>query len=343
MASLENRARVAFKSNNQIPNGTNQVAIGKYDIELNPCENNSEGIVSFGVESGQDPKDIVFVDILFESEYFLSFLSVASRSNCKFSGGLLDFENIVRQKITYGLTRKTFDFNEVKHYYDKLCSLAEEDKERFVHACVRYRQAISIWETEPVVTFFLFVVAVECLSNSMVLNYSNIAWDVYRSFYGDPNYPRGKMPKAVKFVEFLCKYLPPEALKNEGDIMKLKMRLLSAYFIRSSFVHDGAELPQPVKLADHLRKKSVVYSLRKQGKKYEIRAPGICWLESIVNCAFKCFLESESGKTTPTDIFRDQAKKSGRFDMKRRKDAPPIEKWQAIDDGLARLLFEIDE
>ena len=45
---------------------------------------------------------------------------------------------------------------------------------------------MAIVENEPVVSFFLFVVAIECLLSSIVIQESDVPWDVYKSFYG-PN------------------------------------------------------------------------------------------------------------------------------------------------------------
>ena len=104
------------------------------------------------------------------------------------------------------------------------------------------------------------------------------------------------LKNSVKFVQFICKYLPPEVVKEEGDMHLLRKRLLSAYFIRNGFVHDGEDLPRPVTTADFLGRRSIVYVTVRKGKELEIRAPAMLWLERIVVGALKGYLARESGK-----------------------------------------------
>ena len=250
--SPENEVRIRFKSSNFLPDKTGKITIGDYAIEQTPSIGNSEAILTFMARNDLPEKDMFFSLIKLEANYFLSFISLISLCNCEFQAGLWNLESIVTRERKYGLTRKPFNFAEVREYYQRACSLSDEEKRRFVNACKRYRQAISIYEKEPVVSFFLLVVAIECLFNGMLVRKSDVSWDVYQSFYG-PKFKRIK--NSVKFVEFICKYLPPEVVKEEGDMHLLRKRLLSAYFIRNGFVHDGEDLPRPVTTADFLAKK----------------------------------------------------------------------------------------
>jgi hypothetical protein len=193
-----------------------------------------------------------------------------------------------------------------------------------------------------VVSFFLLVVAIECLSNSIIVLESDVPWNEYQTFYG----PKFKSIKnSVKFVEFICRYLPPEVLKEEGDVNLLRRRLLSAYHIRNGFVHNGEDLPRPVAMADLLGRRSIAYvAVRKEGKEREIRGPALLWLEKIVVSALKGYLRRESGKKQrTTSVFREQARETGIYKIKFRTPHPAVEKYQVMGVDFAKRYFEGDE
>jgi hypothetical protein len=339
--SPHDEVRIRFRSNNFLLAKTGKISIGDYAIEQTPSSDNSEAILTFRVSKDIPDKDMFFNLTKLEANYFLSFLSLISLSNCEFQAGLWNLENIVTREIKYNLTRKPFNFDETREYYQRVCSLSDEDKRRFVNACKRYRQAISIFEKEPVVSFFLLVVAIECLSNSIVVLESDVPWDVYQSFY-DPKF-RNIKSKSLKFAEFVCRYLPPEVVKEEGDMGLLRKRLLSAYHIRNGFVHDGEDLPAPVTIADFLKRRSIAYAVKTKGGEREIRAPAMLWLEKIVVSTLKGYLARESGKNQPASVFREQAREAGIYKTKLRQPHPAIEKYQVMDSDFAKRFFEGDD
>jgi hypothetical protein len=342
MDSFDSEVKVKFKSSNFVPDNTGTVTIGEYAIEQVPSTDNSEAILTFKV-TAEDPflKNMLHIQSRLETEYFLSFLSLVSLSNCEFQAGLLGLKNVFSYGMKYTLARKPFNFDVASEFYQKLRTLPKEDKRRFVNACKRYRQAISIYDKEPVVSFFLLVVAIECLSNSLPIGEKDVDWGVYERFYGSRS-RKYKIPNSVKFVEFISKYLPGSVLDEEGDIELFKKRLLSAYMIRNWFVHNGEDLPGPVTVADRLKKRSLVYKVVRNHKEYEIRAPALIYLERIVVNALMGFLNSESGKCTSAPVFSDQAKESGAYAVKLREGHPSIQKGQAIDDDFAKKYFVMD-
>ena len=179
----------------------------------------------------------------------------------------------------------------------------------------------------------------------MDIRESDVAWTLYESFYGS-KFKRNRsrrIPSSVKFVEFICKYLPTGVLAAEGEIDLLKKRLLSAYFIRNSFVHDGEDLPSPVSMADFLGRTSIVYVAPRDDKRIEIRAPAMLWLERIVVNALTGYLIKESGDRVQPSVFRDLAREAGTYDMKLRKPHPAIEKYQDIAGDFAKTYFEGDD
>jgi hypothetical protein len=343
--STENEVRIRFRSNNFLPDNTGRVAIGDYAIEQIPSSDNSEAILIFEAGHGPLPKDMFFNLIKLEANYFLSFLSLISLSNCEFQAGLWNKENIATPERKYVLTRNPFNLEAAKEHYSRFCSLGNEQRKRFVNACKRYRQAVSIYDKEPIVSFFLLVVAIECLSNSIDIRESDLAWAVYESFYGSKlkRNRRRRIPSSVKFVEFICKYLPTDVLAAEGEIDLLKKRLLSAYFIRNSFVHDGEDLPSPVSMADFLGRRSIVYVAPRDDKRIEIRAPAMLWLERIVVNALIGYLIKESGKRLQPSVFRELARETGTYAMKLRKPHPAIERYQTIVGDFAKRYFEGDD
>jgi len=341
----ENEVRVRFRSNNFVPDNTGRVSIGDYTIEQIPSTDSSEAILVFEAEPGPLRKEMFFKLAKLEANYFLSFLSLISLSNCEFQAGLWNKENIVTLEGKYVLSRKPFNFEAAKEHYSRFCSLSEEQRRRFVNACKRYRQAVSIYDKEPVVSFFLLVVAIECLSNSMDIRESEVAWAVYESFYGS-KFKRDRLrriPSSVKFVEFICRYLPTGVLATEGETDLLKKRLLSAYFIRNSFVHDGEDLPSPVSMADFVGRRSIVYTALRDDRRIEIRAPAMLWLERIVVNVLIGYLVKESGHRMQPSAFKDLAREAGTYAMKLRKPHPSIKKYQDITGDFAKKYFEGDD
>jgi len=339
MVYVEHNAKIKFKSNNFIPDNTKKRTIGDYVIEQIPAEGNSEGIISFSFREKPEEtnKSSLFRQTYLEAKYFLSFLSLISRSNCEFQAGYLDFENILAREPSYILIRRPFNFDELVQYYNKLSTLRKEDKRRFTNACKRYQQAISIWNREPVVSLFLFVVAIECLSNYETVQLTDNMRATYDGFCIK------KVTNAVRFAEFVCKYLPQNLLEAEGDIDLLKKRLLSAYFIRNWFVHDGDDLPSPVRIADYLGKKSLVYRVEKHRKRYEMRAPSLIWFEKIVVNTLVGFLNVKAGRRKSKPIFRHQAKDAMKYNLKLRPTHPSIQKGQEITDKMLLEDFETDD
>jgi hypothetical protein len=340
----EGEVRIRFRSNNFVPDNTGRVVIGDYAIDQIPSSDNSEAVLIFGARHDQLPKDMFFNLIRLEANYFLSFLSLISLSNCEFQAGLWNKENIATPERKYVLTRKPFEFDAVREHYQRFCSLGNEERKRFVNACKRYRQAIATYEKEPVVSFFLLVVAIECLSNSIDIRENDIAWSVYESFYGSKfKRNRRTIPSSVKFVEFICKYLPADVLAAEGELDLLKKRLLSAYFIRNRFVHAGEDLPSPVSTADFLGKRSIVYVTPRDDKEIEIRGPAMLWLERIVVNAMVGYLIKAPVRKVQPSVLRELAREAGIYKIKFRQPHPAFEKYQTIMVDFARRYFEGDE
>ena len=120
--SPHDEVRIRFRSNNFLLAKTGKISIGDYAIEQTPSSDNSEAILTFRVSKDIPDKDMFFNLTKLEANYFLSFLSLISLSNCEFQAGLWNLENIVTREIKYNLTRKPFNFDETREYYQRVCS-----------------------------------------------------------------------------------------------------------------------------------------------------------------------------------------------------------------------------
>lgn len=107
MVYNEYAAKIKFKSTNFIPDNTDNITIGNYIIEQIPSAANSEGIINFSLreKSEEINKDTLFRRTYLETKYFLSFLSLISRSNCEFQAGILNLDHILTKEVKYSLTK----------------------------------------------------------------------------------------------------------------------------------------------------------------------------------------------------------------------------------------------
>lgn len=240
-----------------------------------------------------------------ESRMWLAFLSLVTASNIRFLGSMVNGESTGVQRLKYRFSREPpVDFRQVAICYEKLAQLRGRDRGRFVNSARAYQSAVSLMDSNPTVSFFLFVVAVECLSNYVERG--------------------GKIRD--RFVRFVVRYLHPSLSDEKKDLAKFRHRLDTAYRIRNSFVHAGEGLPGPVHLADRLNHPSVVYYAR--GK--ERRGPGLMWLERIVRMSLLGFLDARIGDRTnkpKKPVFGNLAAREGVTRMKTRV---PVQKGQGI-------------
>lgn len=249
-----------------------------------------------------------------ESRMWLALLSLIGESNVRFQGTSVNGESTSAQRLKYRFSQQPpIDFSVVEHYYEMLAQLRGRDRERFVNSARIYQSAVSLMDSNPSLSFFLFVVTVECLSN----------------------YVEKTGKSREKFVRFIAKYLHASMSREKSDLFKFEHRLDTAYRIRNSFVHAGQDMPGTVWLADRLDLPSVIYLV--QGK--ERRAPGLIWLEKIVRSSLLGFLEArvqERQNKPKKPVFRTLANRANVLHLKKKKGIA-IQKGQPITADMLEL------
>jgi hypothetical protein len=158
-----------------------------------------------------------------EARIFLASLSVVSASDISFHGALVNGESTVARRQACRLASlPPVNFDDVKSYYDKLAQLRLKDRGRLVNSARAFQSALSLLDSNPTVSFFMLVVAVECLSNYVLPSLK-------------------KESKRERFVRFVETYLHQSLSSEKSDISKFRSRLDTAYRMRNAFVH-GAKL-----------------------------------------------------------------------------------------------------
>ena len=106
-----------------------------------------------------------------ESRYVLAWLSLALRARIGYRASKINNVDVDLQQLP-----KYKDFvsrleafpSELNDLYHKLLSLDEALLRQYIRSCLVYQSALSMLEDSPTLTFFLLVVAIECLSNTVV-------------------------------------------------------------------------------------------------------------------------------------------------------------------------------
>jgi len=224
-----------------------------------------------------------------ESQMWLAFIGFTGRTNIRYQGTLADGQDTRIGRLHYSyLETPPIDFSRVSQIYDKLAQLRKNDRSRYVNAIQAFQTAVALLDSNPTLSFFLSVVAIECLSNYV-------------------NLPGTKGPRD-RFVKFVSKYLHTEMSSEKSDLTRFEQAFDTAYRIRSSFVHSGQQLPNPVRLADAFGVRAVTYPDR--GKRR--LAPSLIYLHKIVGATLEGFLEArivEKPNRPRKPVFRPLARK----------------------------------
>ena len=143
--------------------------------------------------------------------------------------------------------------------------LEKEYARQFFRACDVYRIAINLIGQNNTLSFFLFTIAIECLSHKI----------------------KTKDSATNKFVDFIRTYHPDcTTPDSEVDIEGLLKEIYSRH--RSGFTHGGKEIPRASFIADSLNRPYVLNII--DGK--EVRTPSLKWFESIVQSTLIGYLNS---------------------------------------------------
>ena len=225
-----------------------------------------------------------------ESGYVLAWLSVLLKARIEYRASKINDVDIdLRVRSRYEDFVSTLEAlpAELSDLYSKLLSLDENLLCQYVRSCLVYQNAVSALESSPTLAFFLLVVAIECLSNTVV--------------------PRGG--NRDRFVQFIKSHVPTD---NEALFARL---LGQAYKYRSAFTHGGSAIPEACLMADQAGYSYIKHYL--DGR--ETYSPGIGWLERVVNAALIEFLRRQRVVLKPDADLSDLARQQGIVILKTKK------------------------
>ncbi len=230
-----------------------------------------------------------------EGEIVLAWLSMILRQKLKADSFTI---NNVQIPIS---NRNVIAFESPVNFLDNLLDLYQRFKslplkilEKYVRACECYQEALMISNSNPTMSFFLFVVCIECLCNKHynfyqylmkeLSNKEEISKKEIGDIYDKFNEEYGLKNNFIQFI--LSNFEEWRKEFTEDDFKKL---LSSVYEIRSLFTHEGQDFTKHINLIDNLKSKTVFTSIK--DKKLEF--PGLNYLSSIVRTVLINFLKKQ--------------------------------------------------
>src|SRR3989344_663938 len=299
-----------------------EINLGKYTLHRSPNEH---------LGSLKTELLLNFIDDWKEGQIVLSWLSTILKQKLKvISSSLndLQFHNKSRQTITF---KSPIDFpNNILELYNKFKSLPLEILERYARACECYQEALLVSDNNPTISFFLFVVCVECMSNRSYNFYEYLMRELAEKneiskkeigeIYNKFNKEHGSKKSFIEFILFNFEEWKEEF--NKEDFIKL---LSSIYDIRSLFTHEGEDLTKHIELIDNLKSKTIFTNIK--DKKLEF--PALNYLSEIVREVLINFIERQQDSDADNipelalkdslvnlDLIKDEAIKKGSFIFK---------------------------
>ncbi len=276
--------------------GFSEMKIGKYVFSPLPSESlddfKTEVLLTFEDKwkEGQqvsNPKK--------EGEIIISWLSTILRQKLKVGSFMLNNLQSPKSNKQFITFESPTNFpGNLSDLYKKFKSLPLELLERYVRACECYQEALLVSTSNPSISFFLFVVCIECLSNKNYDFYQYLMKElstkneipkkeiseIYKKFIEE----YGAKSNFIKFV--LSNFNEWKTEFTEEDFRKL---LSSIYDIRSLFTHEGQDFAKHINLIDSLKSKTVFTNIK--DKKLEF--PGLNYLSYFVRKVLINFLEKQ--------------------------------------------------
>jgi len=271
---------VGFSCSREFAPTIEEGIIGKYRI----ARSGEELLLSFidQWKEGQDHSNPVE-----ESRYFLAWLSLALRARIEYRATKINNVDVdIQGPPKYKEFVNKIDAlpSDLEDLHKRLLSLDETLIRQYIRSCLAYQSAVSMLENLPTLAFFLFVVAIECLSNTVI---------------------RGG--KEQGFVRFIRTYVPTEIAIGKNDEELFTCLLHQAYRYRSGFTHGGESIPEGCLLADKAGYSYVKHYV--EGK--ETYSPGLGWLERVVYTSLIEFLRRQKTTMKPDFDLADLAAEAG--------------------------------
>ena len=294
--------KILFTSSKDIHPKFGNIIIGKYTIE--PLPTNLSDLAESKIKFLLRFEDTVKPDDdrsnpIIEAQMFLSFFSLLIGSKLNIDSTMInDIKNEDPALYTdvYNEYKTQIEYiPDFSLLYKKFESMEYDIAKQLLRACDVYRSAVNLIETNTTLSFFLFCIAIECLSNKV----------------------SSKSGMQEKFADFILTYLPNKSdLNSEENWRKMLKEIY--YNHRSGFTHGGKTIPDAVKMADkhdRIYVKNVI-----DGK--EVLTPGLKWFERIVrNCLVGYLLNIElKNDDDYIDHFKDISLESNVVHLKIKKD-----------------------
>lgn len=291
--------KIRFSTSQKIHPKFQNLSIGKYTIE--PLPSSSDG--------GQQVTDdylLRFQDKMREGEsrtnpkaegdLFLCCLSLFLGSKIKIKALMMNSINAPAIDTAGAYRNYETTLKELPDLNDFVKKLMLKDStiiKQFFRSCEVYSVAMNLLGENNTLSYFLFTIAIECLSNVVI----------------------DKGGKCDKFIAFILKYIEDKSdLKSESEWKKFLKEIYHNH--RSGFTHGGKNIPEGVSLADRLNRIYVKNFIN--GK--EIKTPGLKWFESVVRRALIGFLLScEQDTELEIDHFKNFSLESGKIILEAKK------------------------
>ena len=289
-----------FKIGGQLKPGFDNINMGKYSIFQLPSQKQgefkSELLLKFKDEweEGQE-----YSNPEKEGEIILSWLSVVLRQKIKPDAVMMNHvghQKIDGEKISFN---NIVEFpNNMLELYNKLKSLPYNLLEKYIRACEVYQEALLLSNYNSNISFFLFIVCIECLSGKnqtfydyltsemKKLNKKEISTNEIKDFSDKFNEEYGLKKNFIKFIVNYFKEWDNGFSSEE----EFKDFLSSIYNLRSKFTHEGENLEKYTDIADRTGVKSVY--TKEEGKK-EKEIVGLNYLSKIVKEVLINFLNEQ--------------------------------------------------
>lgn len=203
-----------------------------------------------------------------EAAYILSLLSLILQMKVE-----LDSVKVNNVQGTLRKGRSTFlmgkmEFpSDLEDLFKKLHSLNVDVLRQFLRSCDAYRTALSLVDSNPTLSFFLLVTAMEAISNKVI----------------------GSDEVSKNFRSFILRYLPNSFKEDLEDERLLHLLIKQAYDMRCAFTHGGIEISIATLSADDLARKYVKHYI----KGNEVYSPSLRWFESVVRAVLIEFLRTQ--------------------------------------------------
>ena len=257
--------KILFTSSRDIHPKFGNIVIGKYTIEPLPTNLSdlAESKIKFLLRFEDNVKpDDNWSNPIAEAQMFLSFFSllIGSKLNIDSTmiGDIKTEDSTLHTDVYKEYNTRIESIPDFSLLYTKFESMDYDIAKKLLRACEVYKTAVNLIGTNKTLSFFLFCIVIECLSNKV----------------------SSKKGTYEKFADFILSYLPDQSDFNSEEEWRRILKEIY-YNHRSAFTHGGKTIPEAVNMADKHNKKYVKNFI--DGK--EILTPGLKWFERIVrNC-----------------------------------------------------------